>query len=80
VVVAHKVGVICKSFGERIEVEDEYIRGVRATEMVVFYSRVSSLKFILWKKLSTYVMLTVVIGQSPRSGLTNWLYRLLCRT
>ena len=33
VVVAHKVGVICRSCGERIEIEDEYIRGVRAADM-----------------------------------------------
>jgi predicted RNA-binding Zn-ribbon protein involved in translation (DUF1610 family) len=31
--VAHKVGVICRSCGERIEIEDEYIRGVRAADM-----------------------------------------------
>jgi hypothetical protein len=37
VVVAHKVGVICKSCGQRIEVEDQYIPGVRATEAAVFY-------------------------------------------
>ncbi len=33
VVVAYRVGVICKSCRWKIEVEDEYIRGVRATEM-----------------------------------------------
>jgi|CZKX01.1.fsa_nt_gi hypothetical protein len=31
--VAHKVGVICRSCGEGIEIEDEYIRGVRAADM-----------------------------------------------
>ena len=28
-----KVGVVCKDCGERIEVEDEYIPGIRGTEM-----------------------------------------------
>jgi hypothetical protein len=33
VVVAYRVGVICKSCQQPIEIEDEYIRGVRAIEM-----------------------------------------------
>jgi hypothetical protein len=33
VVVAFRVGVICRSCRRRIEIEDEYIRGVRAVEM-----------------------------------------------
>ncbi len=33
VVVAYRVGVICKSCGGRIEIEDEYIPGVSAIEM-----------------------------------------------
>jgi hypothetical protein len=42
VVVAYKVGVICRSCGRRIEIEDEYIRGVRAVEMAaVFYKPVA---------------------------------------
>ena len=32
-VVAYRVGVICRDCRGRIEVEDEYIRGVRAIEM-----------------------------------------------
>jgi hypothetical protein len=31
--VAHKVGVICKNCGERIEVEDGYIPGIRGVEV-----------------------------------------------
>jgi hypothetical protein len=33
VVVAYRVGVICRSCRQRIEIEDEYIQGVRAIEM-----------------------------------------------
>jgi hypothetical protein len=33
VVVAYRVGVSCKSCRRRIEIEDEYIRGVAAREM-----------------------------------------------
>jgi Fe2+ or Zn2+ uptake regulation protein len=33
VVVAFQVGVICKSCGRTVEIEDEYIRGVEAIEM-----------------------------------------------
>lgn len=33
VVVAQKVGVMCKSCGGAIEIEDEYVPGIRATEM-----------------------------------------------
>src|SRR6478672_11000233 len=32
-VVPYRVGVICKSCGSGIEVDDEYIQGIRATEM-----------------------------------------------
>ena len=31
--VAYRVGVICRSCRREIEVEDEYVRGVRAVEM-----------------------------------------------
>jgi hypothetical protein len=42
VVVAYKVGVICRSCGWKIEIEDEYIRGVRAVEMAAaFYKSVT---------------------------------------
>ena len=41
VVVAFRVGVICKSCGQVIEIEDEYIRGVPAIEMAAgFYKPV----------------------------------------
>ena len=33
VVVAYKVGVICRSCGWKIEIDDEYIRGVRTVEI-----------------------------------------------
>jgi hypothetical protein len=40
VMVACRVGVICKSCGRPIEIDDQYIRGVRAVEMVPgFYGR-----------------------------------------
>jgi hypothetical protein len=57
VVVAHKIGVICKSCGEKIEIEDEYIPGVRATEMAVFYKPLGK-KFadvvnVAWQKSLT---------------------------
>jgi hypothetical protein len=32
-VVAYKVGVICRSCGNRLEIHDEYIRGIPAPEM-----------------------------------------------
>jgi len=57
VVVAHKVGVICKSCGERIEVEDQYIAGVPATEMAVFYTPVrksfAAVVNVVWQKTLT---------------------------
>jgi hypothetical protein len=56
-VVAHKVGVICNSCGERIEVEDEYIPGVRASEMAVFYKPVRAVFAdavnVAWQKTLT---------------------------
>ena len=30
---AHKIGVICKNCGERIQIEDEYIPGIRGTDI-----------------------------------------------
>lgn len=30
---AFKVGVICKNCGQRVEMEEEYVQGVAATEM-----------------------------------------------
>ena len=33
VAVAYRVGVICRSCRRRIEIEDEYIRGIQAVEM-----------------------------------------------
>lgn len=57
VVVTHKVGVICKSCGERIEIDDDYISGVRATEMAVFYkplgAKFSDAVNVAWQKALT---------------------------
>lgn len=42
VVVAYKVGVICRSCGRTLEIEDEYIRGLPAKEMAAsFYKPVA---------------------------------------
>ena len=52
--VAHKIGVICKSCGERTEVEDEYIPGIRATEMGAFYKplgkQLADVVNVVWQK------------------------------
>jgi len=58
VVVAYKVGVICRSCGQKIEIEDEYIQGVRAIEMAAgFYKQVAE-KFadfvnVAWQQVLT---------------------------
>ena len=30
---AHKIGVVCKNCGQKIQIEDEYIPGIRGTEI-----------------------------------------------
>jgi hypothetical protein len=45
VVVAYKVGVICRSCGRRIEIEDEYIPGIRAREMAAAFYKPVAEKF-----------------------------------
>jgi len=58
VVVAYKVGVICRKCGWRIEIEDEYIRGVRAMEMAAALYKPAPEKFanfanVAWKQILT---------------------------
>ena len=36
-VVAQRPGVLCKSCGKGIEIDDEYIPGIRGAEMAAFY-------------------------------------------
>ena len=55
VVVGRKVGVVCKSCGEEIEVEDPYIPGVRAAEMAAFYKPITVANVVneVWQKTLT---------------------------
>jgi hypothetical protein len=43
--VGFKVGVICRSCGRTIEIEDEYIRGISAIEMAAVFYKAAAGKF-----------------------------------
>ncbi len=54
----YKVGVICRSCGWRIEIEDEYIQGIRATEMAGALYKAGVEKFadfanVAWRRILT---------------------------
>jgi hypothetical protein len=56
--VAYKVGVICRSCGRRIEIEDEYIPGISAMEMAAAFYKPVAEKFadfasVAWQQILT---------------------------
>lgn len=56
VVVVYRVGVICRRCGSKIEIEDEYVAGVRAAEMAALYQpagRKSDVVNTAWQKTLT---------------------------
>jgi hypothetical protein len=56
VVVTQKVGVLCKNCGTGIEIDDEYLPGIRGAEMAAsFYQRFSKPASMVrpWQKLLT---------------------------
>jgi hypothetical protein len=77
VVVAYRVGVICRSCRRRIEIEDEYIRGVRASEMAAalykpFGTRFPDFVNVAWQETLTYGIR--IAGNAPVRGEDLLLY------